>query len=1297
MSARPTLLKRIVRTLLASAAVVIIVVALAIGALRIALTRLPSYQAELEQWAAESLGIGLDFERLDARLGLSGPEITFHGASVRAPGEAEPFFVARRAAVVLDAWALVTSRALRAKRVTFEGTDFTLLRREDGRLDLERAPRRGGGRDLALLLPPELAVAVRDSRVTYVDPARGVRWAFRDVALDLERGGGTLELEARARPPDGLGTRAEVAVQGDFGPGGGWRVFGDVTDADLAGLAAALPELPVRPESGHGDATVWLEWSDRRFVRGMLDASFANVAWHDGVERRYERLGASAEWLRTASGWRIALNDVEIARGGRAWAPNADTVIELEWDGGSALDAVRIDSTFVRLEDLVPLAALGRESAWARRFTELAPRGDLTMLDLDLSRDDDGYEYSVSARFADLGIAATARAPGFAGLSGELRADSTSGRVAFDTHDARLDWPALFRAAIDVRELSGLIVWRAGADGVTIVSDDLVMTNADGTVRSSLELTLPRDGGSATLDLASHVGAFDAVAAKRYFPVHKMPPKVVEWLDDSIQGGRVTSAALEFVGPLRAFPFDGGEGRFRVAANIEDAILGYAREWPRAENLDGVIEFVNASFSARGSGRVLGNVGDDVRVGIADLRRPVLTLESETRGPLGDVLAFLKSAPPIARQLGPGYDRVDAPAGEGRVTFALALPLLDMSTYSLEASLAIANGTLAIDGLGPAASEIAGTLEFRDGVVTAERIDAIFLDGPVTARVSPPGLPGYRSRIDVEGEVTAGAVVAAFGAPLDGLAGGQTRWRGSVLLPVTADGGEAPPLRINVSSNLSGLALYLPEPFNKAAGEPTGLELELALGASGLDVRGYVGATRRFVLSMVPGDDGFELEGAALALGGALPVARADGGLGVYGTVPELDFDAWAALVRPATGRTASGAGLAESGLGEIFAEAELDIGDFTAFGQQIGAARLEVRRTDAEWLIDIASAPVDGSIRVPRDLRGRPAIVADLDRLFLMPHGGGDVDGERDGVRAAALRRADPRRLLGLDLTADEFGVGARRFGTLRADVRSDPLGLRLESFESRSASFAVTGSGGWFAGPDGQTTRLAFNLHATDVAGALEELSLEPIASGEIADITASVWWPGAPTDDWMAHLGGDLSLRLETGSLLDIDPGAGRVVGLMSITALPRRLALDFRDVFNKGFGFDTLSGDFTIIDGNAYTDNLKVTGPVAEIGVAGRIGLRDRDYRQQAVVTTEPGKVLPTVGGLLGGPGVGAALLIFTRIFKEPLKGIGRASYCVTGSWDAPSVERLTAEQLEQGRLCADLPGAASGGG
>jgi uncharacterized protein YhdP len=257
-------------------------------------------------------------------------------------------------------------------------------------------------------------------------------------------------------------------------------------------------------------------------------------------------------------------------------------------------------------------------------------------------------------------------------------------------------------------------------------------------------------------------------------------------------------------------------------------------------------------------------------------------------------------------------------------------------------------------------------------------------------------------------------------------------------------------------------------------------------------------------------------------------------------------------------------------------------------------------------------------------------------------------------------------------------------------AEILADPLGLRLVSFESQTESFTAQGSGGWFKSADGDTTRFAVSVSSSNVGGMLNELGFDPFIEAEAADITASVHWPGPPSGGWLDHVSGDLALRAETGSLIDVDPGAGRMVGLLSISALPRRLALDFRDVFNRGLVFDEITADFAIVDGNAYTDNLKLTGPVAEVGLVGRTGLRDRDYRQQAVVTAEPGKVLPTVGALLAGPQVAAALLIFTRIFKKPLGGIGRASYCVTGSWQEPIVERLTDEQLEEGALCAELP-------
>jgi uncharacterized protein YhdP len=391
-------------------------------------------------------------------------------------------------------------------------------------------------------------------------------------------------------------------------------------------------------------------------------------------------------------------------------------------------------------------------------------------------------------------------------------------------------------------------------------------------------------------------------------------------------------------------------------------------------------------------------------------------------------------------------------------------------------------------------------------------------------------------------------------------------------------------------------------------------------------------------------------------------------GLAIVGDLPAVDADEWLAL----SGAPQIG------GAGPMLAEADLRFNDLRLWQQPLGPVELNVGRSANSFDISIDSAVLAGQINLPQSFGTRAPVTASLQRLYWQPG------------RGQQTNTADPRRWPGFEVDIEDFRLGMRRIGSVHARVEADPLGLRLVSFNASSPSLSAEGSGAWLVDRGTTTSRVAVSASSNDVASALSDFDLDPVLSGDEAELTAALRWPGGPAGNWLDHVSGDLSLRIAEGSMLDIEPGAGRLVGLMSIVALPRRLALDFRDVFNRGFVFDEISADFAIIDGNAFTDNLILAGPAAEIGVAGRTGLRDKDFRQQAIVTAEPGNMLPTVGGLIAGPGVGAALLIFTRIFKRPLRGIGRASYCITGSWDEPSVERLTAEQLEAEEICADLP-------
>ena len=124
----------------------------------------------------------------------------------------------------------------------------------------------------------------------------------------------------------------------------------------------------------------------------------------------------------------------------------------------------------------------------------------------------------------------------------------------------------------------------------------------------------------------------------------------------------------------------------------------FVRDWPAAEELNGTLEFLNASFATRGSGRILGNRTADVRVGMADMRAPVLTLQTQTIGPLDQVLAFFQSAPLIARHLGPDFARLQAPFGTGEASVDLKLPLRDEAAFELAGALNIIDGELAYEG-----------------------------------------------------------------------------------------------------------------------------------------------------------------------------------------------------------------------------------------------------------------------------------------------------------------------------------------------------------------------------------------------------------------------------------------------------------------------------------------------------------------------------------------------------------------------------------------------------------------------
>ena len=156
--------------------------------------------------------------------------------------------------------------------------------------------------------------------------------------------------------------------------------------------------------------------------------------------------------------------------------------------------------------------------------------------------------------------------------------------------------------------------------------------------------------------------------------------------------------------------------------------------------------------------------------------------------------------------------------------------------------------------------------------------------------------------------------------------------------------------------------------------------------------------------------------------------------------------------------------------------------------------------------------------------------------------------------------------------------------------------------------------------------------------------------------------------------------MALEVAQGQFLKIKPGAGKLLGLISLQSLPRRITLDFRDIFSEGFAFDSIEGRLSLQNGTMRTDRLQIDGPAARVLMRGETDLKRETQRLNVTVQPELGGTA-ALGVALINPVAGVATLLANKILRDPLGQMFSFDYLVTGTWDDPKVEKLSKQTLD----------------
>jgi uncharacterized protein YhdP len=650
----------------------------------------------------------------------------------------------------------------------------------------------------------------------------------------------------------------------------------------------------------------------------------------------------------------------------------------------------------------------------------------------------------------------------------------------------------------------------------------------------------------------------------------------------------------------------------------------------------------------------------DAQVEIDDLRKPVLTIDSYSTGTLESLYNYAQSSP-IAKVFGGHLRRVRV-SGDAALKLDLMVPITDWRNFTFSARIVSTEGSLQVEGFEPPVTGLNGVVTIDRESVTSEALGGMFLGRPVQIELedAPDELTDFQVIARARGSIDALGLTDGLGLPVAELVDGETDYALDLLFP--RGGREQPiPFTIRVSSDLVGLTVDLPEPFQKPAGEVASIAGDIAFmpGGQRIESRGEADGGLSWNVAFAQDGGVWDLERGTLALGGGTLSDAETRGLHIRGNVESILFDEWLRLSRGDEKRT---------GTADRIRSIDVNVDSLRLLGQHLQNHRVRVDRSARDWLVQFEGEQVTGSVFVPYDLGSNRDVVLDMERLILP----GDSNQEAVADRA----QIDPRKLPPVTVKAAEFALGNRFLGAVETQFARTDQGLVADTFVARDETFEVVGDARWVADagdPTGYRSYLMATLTSTDVSTTMQRLDYAPGIVSDEMTLLFDVSWSGGPRTDVFESLDGDVQVRFGAGQLDEIEPGAGRLFGLMSIVALPRRLSLDFTDVFDKGFGFDAIDGTFRIVDGEAYTCNLSLEGPAANIAIIGRTSLANSEYEQAAVVAANFGNTLPVVGAVVAGPQIAAALLIFSQIFKKPLQEMGQVYYAINGPWDDPLIE------------------------
>jgi uncharacterized protein (TIGR02099 family) len=1180
-------------------------------------TRLADYQSMLLDWANAHWQHQLKLEKLETYWLGSKPTLGLQKLSVHTPQHSA--FTLDSVEVSLDLWESLWQRQWVTHQVYVRAPELNLLTDSAGQLQLQ-----GFFIPIIPNTPPEPASPSK------VENALSAWLQRTDLILNLDRVNFTLPQQAP------LQLRAVS-----------WAIEKHSDNLQHWKLEAKL--LP--PKTGrasHLGLNAALHWQDKvlKTVAGQLQLQ-TFTAPATNLIAEFHSLAQADAWLIEVQPQIKVANHNNVLSGFRArWQATGE--LSLETDN---LSLAWLPPYLSALAAPLHLPMLQTVGTWQ-------VQGQCARLQLDYHH---AQDWHLQARCVQLGAHSQAAQFGISGITGTLTLRPQHGSFQLENSQFTLTAPKLYRLPMMLTQMQGRLNWQRLEKFWQINTEEIQAVERGMQVKLSGSVDLPEQT-MPQLHLRAELRNGKIARVHTYLPEQRLPD-TVSWLEKSLVGGEISEAYATLEGAADKL-FDENTKNFIFKGLAKNAQLNFDPRYPPIHEIAATVDIVGRKLSVTAQqGRIFQSQLQHVLAEIPDLSAdfPFLNITGKLAGTAQDGARYLQESP-LKNNVDLEKGHVEL-SGAMELELKLVVPLAKASHNEEQVWGKLNFKDLKIKNtqLGITLQQVKGILLFDDKQLNAEQLKALLFNKPVTLGLKTTQVQGRNIvQVNLAGKADAdfikqqlSQIDAEFGnLPFYSHLQGTTPWQLRLELPRHSPNA-APTVSdtyLYLSSDLKGLSSDLPFPFQKKSEQSQLFTLTARLSESGQDALWIeYGNWLHSAFELQAG----KLNRATVKLNALNPQLQATQGLTVDGNLPELSLSAWHKVFSEAPQLKPS----------KITKNITLKINKLEILGQVFNQVKLKAKVQTEQVDASFKSDALHGKIQFTKTTPAK--ISFNFKKLHLkLPEKLAETKAEKF---------SDPRPLPLVEGSIEQLQVDQRLLGQLKLALRPTVAGWELDNLQVLHPHFQWLANGLWQLETPPQYTHLQAKVRSDDLGELLQAFGYEPppLRGGE-TELSGESYWEGSPLDFSVKKLRGKLHLAITEGQIADFEPGFGRVLGLFDLQTLPRRLILDFSDVFSQGFGFSKIMGDFNFSKGFADTQNLQLIAPAAKIEIQGRTDLTARQYDQIVTVIPHVSNTIPVAGALVGGLGVGAAVLIVQKLLQSEIEQAINYQYHITGAWEKPVI-------------------------